>query len=71
MLKLPDRPIDKILGYPDDLKFRSSMTLFAGAAPDEPIFQAACVANFPVYCTSNLKNRVAPLVLIGTVTDAD
>jgi uncharacterized protein (DUF1810 family) len=41
MLKLSNRPVDQILGYPDDLKFRSSMTLFAAAAPEEPIFTAA------------------------------
>jgi uncharacterized protein (DUF1810 family) len=41
MLRLSNRPIDQILGYPDDLKFRSSMTLFAAAAPEDPIFQAA------------------------------
>ena len=41
VLKIPDSPIDQILGYPDDLKFRSSMTLFAAAAPEEPIFEAA------------------------------
>ncbi len=34
------RAIDDIFGYPDDLKFRSSMTLFAQAAPNEPLFQA-------------------------------
>jgi uncharacterized protein (DUF1810 family) len=28
-----------ILGSPDDLKLRSSMTLFAQAAPDEPAFK--------------------------------
>ncbi len=28
------RAISRILGYPDDLKFRSSMTLFARAAED-------------------------------------
>ena len=33
--------IEEIFGYPDHLKFHSSMTLFARAAPDEPIFQAA------------------------------
>lgn len=27
-----------VLGYPDDLKLRSSMTLFARAAPGEPLF---------------------------------
>lgn len=30
-----------IFGSPDDLKFRSSMTLFAHADPDEPAFRAA------------------------------
>ena len=29
-----------VFGYPDDLKLRSSMTLFARAAPDEPVFRA-------------------------------
>ena len=41
MLASPDRSIATILGPPDDLKFRSSMTLFAAAAPEEAIFQAA------------------------------
>jgi len=31
----------QILGSPDDLKFGSSMTLFARAAPDEPAFRQA------------------------------
>ena len=31
----------RIFGSPDDLKFRSSMTLFREAAPDEAAFQAA------------------------------
>jgi uncharacterized protein (DUF1810 family) len=31
-------PIGDILSYPDDLKFHSSMTLFAHAAPDNQIF---------------------------------
>ena len=34
-----------ILGAPDDLKFRSSLTLFA-AATDEPLFQDALAAFF-------------------------
>jgi uncharacterized protein (DUF1810 family) len=33
--------IEHIFGYPDHLKFRSSVTLFARAVPDEPVFQAA------------------------------
>jgi uncharacterized protein (DUF1810 family) len=36
-----DRSAHQIFGSPDDLKFRSSMTLFREAAPDEPLFQAA------------------------------
>jgi uncharacterized protein (DUF1810 family) len=32
------RPIEEIFGYPDHLKFHSSMTLFAHAATDKRIF---------------------------------
>ena len=32
------RPIEQIFGYPDDLKFRSSMTLFAHATTDNQLF---------------------------------
>ncbi len=35
------RSIDQIFGYPDDLKFHSSMTLFASVASDNQIFQDA------------------------------
>jgi len=35
------RSIEAIFGYPDHLKFRSSMTLFAQAAPGEKIFNEA------------------------------
>jgi uncharacterized protein (DUF1810 family) len=41
LLDLPGKNISEILGYPDDLKFRSSMTLFAVAAPEETIFDEA------------------------------
>jgi uncharacterized protein (DUF1810 family) len=33
--------IEEIFGYPDDLKFRSCMTLFAEVAGDSDIFRAA------------------------------
>ena len=32
------RTIGQILGYPDDMKFRSSMTLFADATADNQVF---------------------------------
>ena len=39
------RSIAEILGHPDDLKFHSSMTLFARAAPREAIF-AECLQKY-------------------------
>ena len=36
-----DKSARAIFGTPDDLKFRSSMTLFARAVPAEPLFRAA------------------------------
>jgi uncharacterized protein (DUF1810 family) len=35
------RSIGEVFGSPDDLKFHSSMTLFARAAPEEPVFKDA------------------------------
>lgn len=37
----PNQSIESILGHPDDLKFRSSMTLFARTAADNANFVAA------------------------------
>jgi uncharacterized protein (DUF1810 family) len=39
LLTHPDRSARDIMGAPDDAKLRSSMTLFAIAAPSEPLFQ--------------------------------
>jgi uncharacterized protein (DUF1810 family) len=35
------RPIEQIFGYPDDLKFCSSMTLFARATAEDQVFMDA------------------------------
>jgi uncharacterized protein (DUF1810 family) len=40
------RSIAEILGYPDDLKFRSSMTLFAHATAENQIFRNALEKYF-------------------------
>jgi uncharacterized protein (DUF1810 family) len=40
------RTIDEIFGYPDDLKFRSSMTLFAAVAVGQTEFQRALEKYF-------------------------
>jgi uncharacterized protein (DUF1810 family) len=41
-----DRSITDILGSPDDMKFRSSMTLF-DAVSTQPIFSDAIAAFYP------------------------
>jgi uncharacterized protein (DUF1810 family) len=41
-----DRPLRAILGAPDDLKFHSSMTLFAIASDNEPEFADALAKYF-------------------------
>jgi len=40
------RSIHQILGYPDDLKFRSSMSLFTSVAPGEHVFNEALQKYF-------------------------
>ena len=40
------RPIGQIFGRPDDLKFRSSMTLFARASADNQVFVDALQKHF-------------------------
>lgn len=37
--------IEEVFGPPDDLKFNSSMTLFADVAPDEAVFQE-CIDRY-------------------------
>ena len=38
LLCQPETDIRRVMGYPDDLKLRSSMTLFEAAAPDQSVF---------------------------------
>ena len=40
VLAVEGESVDDIFGSPDNLKFHSSMTLFALAAPGEPVFPA-------------------------------
>jgi|TARA_A100001391_G_C5071950_1_gene278455 uncharacterized protein (DUF1810 family) len=46
VLTHPEKTANAIFGHPDDLKFRSSMTLFARAAPDHPEFRQALAIFF-------------------------
>lgn len=45
-LGIEGRSVDQVFRYPDNLKFRSSMTLFAQAAADETLFEGALVMYF-------------------------
>jgi len=46
VIKVPGRTIEQIFGYPDDLKFRSSITLFHSVAPAEEVFHQALARYF-------------------------
>ncbi len=46
VLDVADKSAHAIFGSPDDLKFRSSMTLFAAAAPAEKLFADALEKYF-------------------------
>jgi uncharacterized protein (DUF1810 family) len=46
VLDVRNRTVHEIFGSPDDLKFRSSMTLFATVAPEEPQFRQALDRSF-------------------------
>lgn len=53
---------EEIFGYPDNMKLRSSMTLFARAAPDEPVFDACLRRHFggqPDQATLDLLRKPA------------
>ena len=46
VIDVENRSISRIFGSPDDLKFRSSMTLFSVAVPAEPLFSQALQKYF-------------------------
>jgi uncharacterized protein (DUF1810 family) len=53
------KAIHEILGSPDDLKFRSSMTLFGRASSDPEVFQAALVKFFESEPDPQTLKRIA------------
>jgi uncharacterized protein (DUF1810 family) len=48
----------QIFGMPDDLKFRSSMTLFLRAVPEEPLFRRVLTK----YCNGREDSRTVELL---------
>jgi uncharacterized protein (DUF1810 family) len=59
VLDVQEKDISDILGYPDDLKFHSSMTLFALADGAPPVFDAALGKYF------NAEPDVTTLEILG------
>lgn len=41
MTAAPEKTAHEIFGSPDDMKFRSCLTLFAAVAPEQPVFGEA------------------------------
>jgi len=54
------RSIHEIFGSPDDLKFHSSMTLFAQARPDEPVFREALNKYFGGVTDKGTLEKLSP-----------
>ncbi len=46
VLQVQGRSVEQIFGSPDDLKFQSSMTLFAQVSPDDDVFVRALQKYF-------------------------
>ena len=46
VLLVQNRPLAQIFGSPDDMKFRSCMTLFAQVSPDDDVFNRALQKYF-------------------------
>lgn len=46
LLKLPQSDASRIFGYPDDLKLKSSMTLFASVPQADPVFEQVLAKYF-------------------------
>lgn len=62
VLAVQGRSLRAIFGSPDDMKFRSSMTLFARAAPDrETLFRQA----LDRYCEGRADERTLALLAAG------
>jgi len=59
VLRADANSANAIFGSPDDLKFRSSMTLFAHAAPGEPLFREALEKYFGGKDDAATRQRLA------------
>jgi uncharacterized protein (DUF1810 family) len=58
VVNVEDKTIEEIFGWPDDLKFNSSMTLFANASRNNEIFLAALDKYFAGRQDSETLERI-------------
>jgi uncharacterized protein (DUF1810 family) len=58
LVQLDDRSLDQIFGYPDNLKFQSSMTLFSVASDGEKLFDDA----LEKYCSGRKDSQTLRLI---------
>jgi len=59
VLDVPNRPIAEIFGYPDDLKFHSSMTLFSQVDTKPSIFEQALTKYFAAQPDQQTLDRLS------------
>jgi uncharacterized protein (DUF1810 family) len=59
VLAVEGKSAHQIFGTPNDLKFRSSMTLFAATAPDEKLFQQALDKYFAGEGDALTRNKLS------------
>ena len=67
VLGFSDRPLRKIFGSPDDIKFRSSMTLFALACEGETLFMQA----LDCYCSGSMDAATQKLLGLSSKSSFD
>jgi len=60
LLKIKGKSAEEIFGYPDDLKLRSSMTLFASVSEPDPIFSRAWINTTAANRTGRRWNFLKP-----------
>ena len=60
VLNHPGRSVDAIFGYPDDLKFHSSLTLFHAVAPSDPAFTLGLRSVFSGHPGQTTLKLLAP-----------
>jgi uncharacterized protein (DUF1810 family) len=60
VLRVEGRTVNEIFGYPDDLKFHSSMTLFAQTSEGESVFRKALARYFGGIVDADTLARLSP-----------